>query len=310
MKRLESFKELREELRELGILGILYQVLLVLSKPFYLFYSRFKELELFVLGSKISPSFRKYAVRASITTTLGLIILSFLIGYMVYYKLLSLPLTLGFTALIIASVGVPLATALYISLPIFLYKNRGSTLDAKFPLLMFAVSLLVASGMSLTQVFTELEKYVRRDLKYYDFEVRTVNALVRTGVPLDEALRRVAKITPSPAVRELFVGLSSVARVGGNPASVVDVAFTQYFDKYAMRVEKTVGSLAVIMEVYMAFALILPTLIGTAAILFMVMPVPGMNLETLLFLSIFVLVPVISLAVVVIVDLMVSKLRV
>ncbi|HID80516.1 MAG TPA: hypothetical protein EYP48_02230 [Ignisphaera sp.] len=140
--------------------------------------------------------------------------------------------------------------------------------------------------------------------------MQMVNSLIRIGIPIDEALHRVSSITPSLSVRELFVGLASVARVGGDPATIVNSIMANYIGRYGILVEKTVNDIGIIMEIYLALALLIPVILGSVAVLFLLHPIPVLSFEALMFLTIFILIPVASITILIIVDAMVSKLRV
>ena len=63
------------------------------------------------------------------------------------------------------------------------------------------------------------------------------------------------------------------------------------------------------MEVYIALALLLPVLIGSIAVLTLIHPLAGISFEYIMFLSSFILLPVSTLAIVVLSDIIVSRIR-
>ncbi len=85
---------------------------------------------------------------------------------------------------------------------------------------------------------------------------------------------------------------------------------SNYISRYVILVEKTVNDLGIMMEIYLALALLIPILLGSVAVLFLLNPVSGISFEAMMFLTIFIVIPIISVAILVIVDSIVSKLRV
>lgn len=297
-------------MRRLKLSKVLEDVVELINGPIHSIVSSFRGLEPLVIGSKISSSFDRYARISSLCILLamlgtGIVSLIFMSKYVE-----SIIISIVACILIPICVVFPLALAIVIAIPSFAYSNRRSLLEAKFPLLAMTLSLLLASGIGIAKAFNELEKRFLEELKYFDLEVQMVNALIRIGIPIDEALQRVSSVTPSLSVRELFIGLASVARVGGDPATVVNSIMVNYIGRYGILVEKTVNDIGIMMETYLAFALLIPIVLGSIAVLFLLHPIPALSFEAIMFLTTFILIPIASITILIIVDSMVSKLRV
>ncbi len=189
----------------------------VLNGPIHNLYLSYRKLEPLVIGSKISSSFDRYARLASLGTSLSMIVFGSIAGLAVYSYIGDLLLAVSTAIIVAIAIALPLSFAVAVFLPSFAYSNRRSVLESKFPLLAMTLSLLLASGSGIVKAFEDLEKRFLEELRFFDLEIRMVNSMVRIGIPIDEALRRVAEISPSLSVRELFTGLASVARVGGRP---------------------------------------------------------------------------------------------
>jgi len=239
-----------------------------------------------------------------------MVLLGTIAGFLVYSYTNSSLLSIAAAIVVAIAIALPLSFAIAMFLPMLVYSNRRSILESKFPLLAMTLSLLLAAGSGIAKTFEELEKRFLEELRFFDLEIYMVNSMIRIGIPIDEALRRVAEITPSLSVKELFTGLASVARVGGDPATVVNSIMNNYISRYAILVEKTVNDLSIMMEIYLAFALLVPILLGSVAVLFLINPMAGISFEAMMFLTIFIVIPVISVALLIIVDSIVSKLRV
>jgi flagellar protein FlaJ len=148
-----------------------------------------------------------------------------------------------------------------------------------------------------------------KDFKVFSVELDMATSLLRVGVPVNEALKRVASITPSPTLRDLFISLSSIASIGGGVAQVVWSLVDRYVTRYSIRVERSVEALNMFMEVYVAVALLIPILVGSTAALLIIYPLAGISFEALMVLTTLILVPVSSAAIVVLADVIVSRVR-
>lgn len=285
--------------------------LLLLSRPFYDLFASFKELEPYVLGSKISTSFDKY-VRVSSALCFVTLIVSFVLMFSVTYVVFSVNLIVSLVASLVLSFGVvlPLFLSLFMILPKVKYESRKNILEAKFPLFAMYLSLLFSSGASAVRVFELLEKRFLKDLIYFDLEISMINSLAKIGIPLDEAFSRVSMITPSPSVKDLMAALASTTRVSGNKAERISEIMSRYIERYSIMVERTVNSMSLILEVYLAFAVMAPVMLGAMASLLLFFPLYGLSFESIAFILVFFIVPVISIMMLLIIDSMISKLKV
>ncbi|MCS7128054.1 MAG: type II secretion system F family protein [Sulfolobales archaeon] len=293
-----------------------HTLLKTISKVIHVAYDSFYKLcssiipssvERLVIGSKLSSSIDKYirvvssislaaTVAGGLTSSYLLIVLTgdVLISYMA-----GLAISIAtFLASIAFSIWIPAAK----------YSSRGSLLEAKMPIFLSHLSLLLASRIDVNRAFIELEGLLK-DLRIFDVELLLINSLTSTGVPLSEALVAAAQVTPSPTMKELFLGLTSIAKAGGDPMPLLNSMMESYVSRYNMRVERAVGDLAIILEFYVAFSILLPIVLSSLALLFTIQPIHGLPFELLLFISVFVLAPIMLLSTMIMADAIVSKLR-
>ncbi len=285
--------------------------LLLFSRPLYPLFVSFKDLEPIVIGSKISTSFDRYA-RVSSALCLVVIIVSFAAMFFITYIIFSVNLIISLVASLVLSFGIvlPLALSFYMILPKIKYENRKNVLEAKFPLFAMYLSLLFSSGAPTVRVFELLEKKFLKDLIHFDLEIHMINSLAKIGVPLDEVFSRVSMITPSPSVKDLMAALASTARVSGDKAERIREIMSRYIERYSIVVERTVNSMSLILEVYLAFAVMAPVMLGAMASLLLFFPLYGLSFESVAFILVFFIVPVISIMILLIIDSMISRLKV
>lgn len=292
----------------------LYSVLQILASPLErliaMLLKPFKtNLETMVIGSGIATSYGKYLEKVSMAL-LPTLLLSSIASALLASYLFASPLVIAFLALATPFLIVlPIAIALTISIPVILYRNRGEIVESKALQLLLALSLLGASGQSIYRALESLPIVLGRDFKFFSIEINLATSLIRTGVPVDEALKKVANITPSQTLRELFSSLASATAIGGGIAGVLSSLLERYVSRYSIRIEKAVETLNVYMEVYVAVALLIPVLVGSIAALLLLYPIGLLSFDALMILTTLLLVPIASTSIVVLSDVIVSRMR-
>lgn len=267
-------------------------------------------LDKYVIGSNLSSGLDKYISISinllTVSTLCSLSILNIFLIQMLGFKiLLSVLLSLVATFIFI---NIPILFIL-ITIPILVYKNRGYIIEYKLPILISTIAFLSSAGLSLHDIILRIKDFMGRDYKFFSVELDIIKSCAQIGIPLDKVLKNVASLTPSPSFRELLLGFSSLSIVGADIASYVETMFNNYISRYELAIERAVNSLNVYMEIYIAIALLLPVLAGSLAILFILFPVLGLTFEAITALVTLVLVPISSIAIIVLTDILVSRLR-
>lgn len=283
----------------------LSRLLKIINRPIYNLVYKFKyNLDDIVIGSGISSSFERYAQTTSTIITITMFTTGIVLPVALYKKLGALAIILGI--IVPMSIILPIGIALTIQIPIIMFKNRGSILEAKFPLFIAILATLTSSGAPLYIVFKELERRIDI-IKPFALEVGLMNSLISLGYKTDEALMRVAKITPSKSLRETLISLRPVSRIGGNPYTVVSSVFRRYNDEYRLKVEGVVNTLGMLMEIFVASALLIPITLVTMAILVAI--IPGSFSTQMLILALILTTSIASISILIISDTIVSRMR-
>jgi len=303
---LRSLEILKEEL---------YERIQIPVKLFHSFFSRLDDLfrlnlNIYVIGSGVSSSVDRYLSMASKCSFVAIAIAIPITLIYTHYTA-KLPL---FTSLLLSLFVLPLLLLLTsieftMLLPKMLYINRGAIIDSKAILLFTAVALLTTGGESLQGVIEGIPKALGKDYRYFSIEIDLVRSLTKIGTPLDVALRKAAEVTPSPTIRELLSSLASISNIGGDVSSIVRLQLDRYVGRYEISIGKAVESLNVYMEIYIALALLMPVLIGSLAVLTLLHPLAGISFEHVMFFSSFLLLPVSAIAIIVLADTIVSRIR-
>ncbi len=283
------------------------------SKPFkYLLQiyinSLVKGFEIYVIGSGISTSIERYLSTSS-KILLATSITTFTITLVMTSRALPLFISLTVSAVASLVIAPSLSLAILIYLPMAMYRNRGEVLESKAITLLSALALLTASGQSIYRVLEALPVVLGRAYKVFSVELDLASSLIKVGVPVSEALKRVAHITPSNILRDLFLSLSSIISIGGNVAPVVQSLVERYVTRYGIRVERSVEELNIVMEVYVAITMLIPMIVNSTAAFLLIYPIAGLSFDAILVLTIPILMPIASVAIVTIADMIVSRVR-
>lgn len=277
-----------------------------LSHPLTTLYSKHSRLEDYVIGSGIG-SFERY-VTISATLTLTAVLTTLILASALTYYLSGL-IHLSILSGLAISLGVvfPLCYAASLSFVILKYKSRGTVMEAKFPLFTSITSLVFTSEKNISRVFEILNYNYGEILKDFRVELEMITSLIKLNYPVSEALARVAKVTPSPTLKEVLLSLSSSVLIGADPLESMKAITNKYLEKYALKVEKTVNELGAMLEIYLAIALLTPVVMGSLGALLVLSPLGGISFELVIFILSYVVVPASSLASMVLIDATISK---
>ncbi|MEM3922982.1 MAG: type II secretion system F family protein [Zestosphaera sp.] len=281
----------------------------LLTYSFTTLYSRYPKLEDYVIGSGIS-SFDRY-VSISSGASLTAILAAFL-SFCVFTYYLSNSILLSLLSGVVVSLGVvfPLCYVISLGVVFLKYKSRREVMEARFPLLASLMSLVATSEKDLSRVFEVLNQSYSEVLKDFRVELEMITSLIKLNYPTNEALARVAKITPSPTLREVLLGLSASVVIGAEPLELMSTVTNKYLERYSLKVERAVNELGVMLEIYLAIALLTPVVVGSLGTLLVLNPVGGISFELVVFILSYLIVPASSIASMVLIDATVSKVMI
>ncbi len=267
------------------------------------------QLEAQVVGGGVSSSFRRYAtIFSSVLIAVPAAVGGF--GGWFLYAVKGLPLPVAAVAGVgVAVIAFVLLLALYISLPQLAFNSRAERLERRFMLFASLLASRVYSGMGLAQAFLDMSRGLPRELEVYRLELDYISSLIATGTPVPEALEAAARITPSQTLRGLLLGLAAAARTGTGVEEVLDAAITEYLGVRETDIDRVTNSLGALLEMYMAVAVMLPIALGVVGLLLLFQPVAWLSFDLLLAITTFVLVPVAVIAIVIISDMLISRIK-
>ena len=262
-----------------------------------------------VLGSGLSSSPRRYAA-----TGLALMVLVDAVVAVGGFLLLTHVLGLSVAAAL-AAVGLSLVSAtslvmtVLVSLPRIAYASRGSRLEPRFPLLASSLATRLLAGSTLHGAVLELAERELEELREFRVELEYLRGAVRLGAPLDRAFEAAARITPSTSLKSLFSALAAAARTGAGIEDIIDTILREYLFNVEMEIDRVTAGLGAYMEIFVAASVMLPIAIGVVGLLLVFNPIPGLDFNTLLFTTTFILTPMTAAGIIVLADNLVSRIR-
>lgn len=280
------------------------------------------------LGEKLNPDLRYHVLGSGLSSSLERYTLAYLIvmvivisaiavsTFTVMHVGLGLPLPVVAVVTLGATVtAFTLMLAFYISLPMLAYKNRGSKLEPRFLLFAEALATKLLAGAGLSEAFIMLYEKEGKELKEFLLEIEYIVSGIKAGIPVETVLEEAARLTPVPSLRSLFAGLAAAARTGTGVREIITASITEYLYTLEVEIEKLSNSLGAILEIFVAACVMLPVAIGVVGLLLAISfqgapMVPGLSIDMILFLSTFIVIPMLSATVIVIVDSMVSRIRI
>ena len=263
--------------------------------------------EYLVIGSGLAESLGEYCRRAllyvvAVTVAMGAL------GYVLIPRasrgLLPGPLALAIGVL--AGFGLSLAFAV-LRVPVS-YSSRGDYLEAKFHAYASTLALLLAGGAGVAEAFRALANY-KDELRDFLPEIRYVNNLISLGYSMDKVLEGLAEVTPSRSLKTLALALSNAVVVGADAAGIVQQHLSEYSSYQYSLVERISATVGILMETFLAVGMMTPVLISMVIMLLLVYPIRGLSATSLVVLVAFIMVPLLSAVIVILVDNQLSKVR-
>ena len=266
------------------------------------------QLEAQVVGGGLARSLRGYSAAFTAILALAPAAAGATVGLLLYMR--------GYPPQVYAVAGVGAALvafvlllALYISLPSLAARSRADRLERKFLLLATMLAALVYSGEGLGEAFLRLGRGVPEELRDFKLELEYIASLLSVGRPIHEVLEAAARLTPSPSLRSLLLGLSAASKTGTGVAEVIEASITEYLSVRETEIDRVTNSLGALLELYTAVAVMLPIGMGVVGLLLLFQPVAGLSFDLILAVTTFILVPVTVIAVVLVAESLVSKLK-
>jgi len=259
----------------------------------------FSDIKLNLKKARIRTSLQEYISMAMLTSFLiflfELPLLSFILA--IFLKSFLFSFITSFTVSAFLTVIFFLA---FINYPRIIIKERSKNLDNRLPFASLYMSTIAGSKLPLYKIFEIFSKFSRYGV--ISDEVAAIkNDIEVFGLDVNTALERAVERTPSKSFKELLWGILSVNKTGGDLAVYLKEKSNTFMSEHRRRLYEFSHQLAIFIEVYLT-AIVLGAIFFTilTSIISGITAASG-NIIILQFLLIFIFIPLISTAFIVLI---------
>ena len=261
----------------------------------------FEDLKLDLKRAKLGLTLKEYLSLAVMTSFLVFVFEMPAIALIL--ALLRLGFLFSFATAITLSITLPLLFfLLFLKYPKLLVADKVKNIEDNLPFATTYLATISSSNLppaEMFKIFSKMKEFgeVAREAK---------NIVVDTdmfGLDINAAIDRAAERTPSKAFKDVLTGISNILRSGGDLAGFLKQKTDMLMEEYRKKLYEFSHTLTIFMEVYLT-ALIVGTLffvIITSVMSGLAFAQSPAATVTLQFLIIFIVVPLISLAFIVLI---------
>jgi len=262
----------------------------------------FSEIRLDFKRARIKTSIQEYISIAIFTSFLvficEIVLLSYIFG-LIFQSFLFGFIT-AFTASIFLSVVFFLA---FVNYPKVMIKEKAKKIDNNLPFAALYLATIAGSKLPLhrtLQVFSKFSRYG----SVTDEVTRITSEMDAFGIDVNTALERAVERTPSKNLKELLWGILSVSRSGGDVDIYLKEKAKTFVAEYRRKIYEFSHQLSIFIEVYIT-AVVLGAVFFTILTSIMSGIAGGAgNIIILQFILIFIFIPLISLAFIILIKAM------
>jgi flagellar protein FlaJ len=254
----------------------------------------FTEIKVNLKKARIKSSLQEYVSMAMLTSFLiflfELPLLSFILA--IFLKSFLFSFVTSFTISIFLTV---IFFFIFINYPRVIINEKSKNLDNSLPFASLYLSTIVGSKLPLHKTFEIFSKFS----KYGEItdEITAIkNDMEVFGLDVNTALERAVDRTPSKNFKELLWGILSVNRTGGDLNAYLKEKSTSFINEYRRKLYEFSHQLAMYIEIYLT-SVVIGALFFTilTSIMSGIAGTSG-NIIVLQFLLIFIFLPLISVA--------------
>jgi archaellum biogenesis protein FlaJ (TadC family) len=185
---------------------------------------------------------------------------------------------------------------LFINYPKFIIRDRSRSVERNLPFAGIYLATISSSRLPPHKIFEIFSRF--REYGDIAYEVRRIVTDMRMfGLNIYDSLEKAVDRTPSRDLRDLFWSILSTLRAGGDLTIYLREVSRSFLDNYRRKLNEFSHSLAVYLEIYLT-ALVLGTIffIILTSVMSGFTGVIGTNIIYIQFFLIFMFVPLISIA--------------
>jgi flagellar protein FlaJ len=269
-----------------------------LGKKLEKIYPQFQELHIQLKKGGVLIAFKAYVAFMVLTS-----IVSFIIAFPVSLAVIPFLMKTPFLSAtnFIFSLAAAAATALAALMIMYLYPgmkatNRNTPINKNLPYLSNFLTLLSSSNVPPSVIFESVAKIDTLKESRLEFS-NIIRDIEIFGNDLMSSILENAKLTPNDTLRELLTGYVATVRTGGNPTEYLKVTSDKVTQQRMTKLDAMLESLSAMAEIYIMLLVAAPLLFS---VLFVTLgmigsgTVAGMSMATLLYLMIYIGIPILG----------------
>lgn len=256
----------------------------------------------------LTTPFEVYVSRAVIITATSFVIATIMLSLMLYF-IMKLPL---FGALMLGiNIGASIALTVLLVIvyyPYYIAKTRGESIRIRLIYTLSYMTTMAAAGVIPEKMFEKVAEIdPSKDIKRE--ALRILRDIKMLGYDTLTALRNRATSAPLPALQEFYSGLRNILITGGDLREYLIFYLRRLFRERAEELSRLTSALATISEIYITLLVAGPII---TIIMLSIMDMIGGRLfnltpALLIFIFLFLLVPFSAMVILVIIDVITSK---
>jgi len=253
----------------------------------------FEDLKLDLKKARIKMTIQEYLSTAlfscAIIFLLEIPLLSFIFGLVFQTFLFSF-----ISSITVSIILTTIFFLFYLNYPKFTIRDKAKNIDNTLPFFSLFLSTLAGSKLPLNKVFQMATRFAR----YGDIskEIDSINYDMEVlGMDVNTAIERAINRTPSKNLKDMLWGLLTTSRSGGDVGIFLHERAKSSMNDYRRRLTEFSHQLTIVVEIYLT-AIVLGAILFTILTSIMAGISGGMNVVVLQFLTIFIFLPLISIA--------------
>lgn len=269
-----------------------------LGKKLERIYPQFQELHIQLKKGGMLIAFKAYIAFMVLTSIIALII-AFPVSFMVLPLLIKIQYISAMN--FVFSLAIAAVAAMVTFMVMYLYpgmkaSNRNGPIDRNLPYLANFLTLLSSSNVPPSVIFESVAKIDTLKESRLEFS-NIIRDIEIFGSDLMTSILDNAKLTPNDPLRELLVGYVATVRTGGNPTEYLKVTSEKISQQRMTKLDQMLESLSAMAEIYIMLLVAAPLLFS---VLFVTLgmigsgAVAGMSMGTLLYLMVYLGIPVLG----------------
>ena len=254
----------------------------------------FPEIKLDLKKARMKYTFQEYVSTAIFTSFLIFLIVTPVITFFIY-KILGNLLFGLVAASTVSAISSVVLFFIFLGWPKQINRRRSKKIDSELPFASLYLSSLANSKLPLPKTIDIFAKFA--GYGELSKEINAIDADIKTfGLDVNTAMERELERTPSKNLKELLWGILSTNKTGGNLAAYLKEKSKNYIAEYRRKINEFSHQLEVFMELYIVALIVGVLLFTTVMSLISILPGGGTNIIVIQFIMIFVFIPLISSA--------------